>query len=140
MRLCEGSGFRVQGFRGSGFRGSGFRVQRFWVQPRRRQKTSGQIEKETDERRTSNVQHRTSNECILSILKKDLAKRFHPSKFNIRYSIFCGSLFRLAAKVASLVIEKPCHFGVVSYKRRLWPRAPSLIIEETLKKRISNIE
>jgi hypothetical protein len=28
------------------------------------------IEKETDERRTSNVQHRTSNECILSVLKK----------------------------------------------------------------------
>jgi len=25
---------------------------------------------ETDERRTSNVQHRTSNECILSVLKK----------------------------------------------------------------------
>jgi hypothetical protein len=25
--------------------------------------------------------------------KKDFAKRFHPSKFGIRYSIFCGSLF-----------------------------------------------
>jgi hypothetical protein len=33
--------------------------------------------------------------------KKDLAKRFHPSKFDIQYSIFCGSLFRLAAKAAS---------------------------------------
>jgi hypothetical protein len=48
--------------------------------------------------------------------KKDLAKRFHPSKFDIQYSIFCGSLFRPAAKAAGLVIEKPCHFGVVSYK------------------------
>ena len=28
------------------------------------------IGKETDEHRTSNVQHRTPNECILSILKK----------------------------------------------------------------------
>jgi hypothetical protein len=26
--------------------------------------------------------------------KKDFAKRFHPSKFDIRYSIFCGSLFK----------------------------------------------
>jgi hypothetical protein len=33
--------------------------------------------------------------------KKDLAKRFHPSKFDIQYSIFCGSLFRPAAKAAS---------------------------------------
>jgi hypothetical protein len=49
--------------------------------------------------------------------KKDLAKRFHPSKFDIQYSIFCGSLFQPAAKTASLVLEKPCHFGVVSYKR-----------------------
>jgi hypothetical protein len=38
--------------------------------------------------------------------KKDLAKRFHPSKFDIQYSIFCGSLFRPAAKTASLKIEK----------------------------------
>jgi hypothetical protein len=48
--------------------------------------------------------------------KKDLAKRFHPSKFDIQYSIFCGSLCRPAAKAASLVLEKPYHFGVVSYK------------------------
>jgi hypothetical protein len=32
MRLCEGSGFRVQGFRGSGLRVQGFWVQGFWVQ------------------------------------------------------------------------------------------------------------
>ncbi|MGB9437539.1 MAG: hypothetical protein WCB15_06325, partial [Desulfobacterales bacterium] len=36
-------------------------------------------------------------------------------KFNIRYSIFCGSLFNPAAKAASLIIKKPCHFGVVSH-------------------------
>ncbi len=32
-------------------------------------KTASLIERETDEHRTSNVQHRTSNECILSILR-----------------------------------------------------------------------
>jgi hypothetical protein len=40
-----------------------------------------------------NVQHRTSNEGILSVLKKDFAKRFHPSSLVLRHSIFCGSLF-----------------------------------------------
>ena len=61
-----------------------------------------------DERRTSNVQHRTSNECILSILKmterSDSILRYslfviryslfviRYSLFVIRYSIFCGSL------------------------------------------------
>jgi len=48
--------------------------------------------------------------------KKDLAKRFHPSTFDIRYSIFCGSLFSQAAKAANLIIKNPCHFGVVSYE------------------------
>jgi hypothetical protein len=42
--------------------------------------------------------------------KKDLAKRFHPSKFDIQYSIFCGSLFRPAAKVAGLIIKKTVPF------------------------------
>ena len=32
------------------------------------------------------------------------------------------------------------HRDEVSYKHRLWPRASSLIVEETLKKRISNNE
>jgi hypothetical protein len=49
--------------------------------------------------------------------KKDLAKRFHPSKFDTAELVAgCGSLFRPAAKAASLILEKPCHFGVVSYK------------------------
>jgi hypothetical protein len=26
-----------------------------------------------------------------------------------------------AAKAVSLIIKEPCHFGVVSYERRLWP-------------------
>jgi len=34
----------------------------------------------------------------------------------VRYSIFCGSLFSLATKAASLTIKKPCHFGVVSHE------------------------
>jgi hypothetical protein len=42
--------------------------------------------------------------------KQDLAKRFHPSKFDIQYSIFCGSLFRPAAKVAGLIIKKTVPF------------------------------
>ena len=33
-------------------------------------KAAGLIEKETNEHRTLNVQHRTSNECILSVLNK----------------------------------------------------------------------
>jgi hypothetical protein len=33
--------------------------------------------------------------------KKDLAKRFHPSKFDIQYSIFCGSLFSPSASCQS---------------------------------------
>jgi hypothetical protein len=41
--------------------------------------------------------------------------------FDIRYSIFCGSLFNPAAKTASLIIKEPCHFGVVLYKCRRWP-------------------
>ena len=75
-----------------------------------------------------NVEHRTSNierrMNVFSLFKKDLAKRFHPSTFDIRYSIFdsaelvagCGSLFSPAAKAARLIIKKPCHFGVVSHK------------------------
>jgi hypothetical protein len=88
------------------------------VSPAAGQKTACLIEKETDERRTSNVQHRTSNECILSVLKR--FREAIPS-FEIRYSIFCGSLFSPAAKAASLIIKKPCHFGVVSYERSRWP-------------------
>ena len=46
------------------------------------------------------------------------------SKFDIRYSIRLSSSQAavrcsarlLAAKAASLIIKKPCHFGVVSYK------------------------
>jgi len=65
------------------------------------------------EHRTSNIEHRMNVFCLF---KKDFAKRFHPSKFDIRYSIFCGSLFSPATKAASLTIKKPCHFGVVSYE------------------------
>jgi hypothetical protein len=42
--------------------------------------------------------------------KKDLAKRFLLSKFDIQYSIFCGSLFRPAAKAAGLIIKKTVPF------------------------------
>ncbi len=46
--------------------------------------------------------------------KKDFAKRFHPSKFVIRYSaVRC--LIRVI-QATRLIIKKPCHFGVVSYE------------------------
>ena len=47
-------------------------------------KAAGLIEKETNEHRTLNVQHRTSNECILSIIKR--LRTALPS-FEIRYSL-----------------------------------------------------
>jgi len=47
-------------------------------------KTAGLIEKETDERRMT----------VFYLFKKDFAKRFHPSSFVIRHSLFCGSLFQ----------------------------------------------
>jgi hypothetical protein len=68
--INRGSGFKgseVQGSKvpgskvqGSGFKGSGFRVQRFRVlgSALPAKKTAGQIDKETNEHRTSNVQHR----------------------------------------------------------------------------------
>jgi hypothetical protein len=80
------------------------------------QKKADQIEKETDEHRTSNVQHRTSNECILSILKKISRSDsiLRNSIFVIRYSaVRC--LIRVI-QATRLIIKKPCHFGVVSYK------------------------
>jgi len=59
------------------------------------------------EYRIMNIECRISKEGILSIFikKKDRAQRFHPSKFDIRYSIFCGSLFNPAAKAASVIIK-----------------------------------
>jgi len=46
--------------------------------------------------------------------KKDFAKRFHPSAFVIRYSAVRCLI--QAIETAILIIKKPCHFGVVSYK------------------------
>ena len=44
------------------------------------------------------------------------------SIFVIRYSAVRCSARMPAAKAANLIIKKPCHFGVVSYERRLWPK------------------
>ena len=49
-----------------------------------------------------------------TIPKKDFAKRFHPSSFDIRYSAVRCLI--QAIEAASLIIKKPCHFGVVSYE------------------------
>jgi hypothetical protein len=70
--------------------------------------------------------------------KKKLAKRFHPSKFDIQYSIFGGLLFRPAAKVAGLIIKKTVPFW------RSFTRAPPLAasVQSDQKRnfRTSNIE
>jgi hypothetical protein len=86
----------------SGVSVSGIRRCQVSAQPPAK-KTAGLIEKETDERRTSNVQHRTSNECILSVLKKISRSDSIP-----RHSLFCGSLF---------------YFRVVSHELRRWPKS-----------------
>jgi len=79
-----------------------FKVQGFCVATGQKSGRAGLIGKETNEHPTSNVQHRTSNECILSVLKKDFAKRFHPSSLVLRHSIFCGSIFDSPAYDAGL--------------------------------------
>jgi hypothetical protein len=59
-----------------------------------------------------NVEHRTSNierrMNVFCLFQKRLSEAF-PS-FEIRYSIFCGSLFRPAAKEAGLIIKKTVPF------------------------------
>ena len=65
---------------------------------------------------TSNIERPTSNvEWMYSVyFKTDFAKRFHPSKFDIRYSaVRC--LIRVI-QATRLIIKKPYHFGVVSYE------------------------
>ena len=43
----------------------------------------------------------------------DRAQRFNPSKFVIRYSAVRFSARPPVTKAASLIVKKPCHFGVV---------------------------
>jgi len=76
------------------------------------EKTASLIEKETNE-------HRTSNECILSVLKKiSRSDSFlRHSLFDIRYSAVRFSARLSAAKATGLITKKSCHFGVASYKR-----------------------
>jgi hypothetical protein len=78
-----------------------------------------------------NVEHRTSNiERRINVFYL-FKKRFSEAilSFDIRYSIFCGSLFyfrevsyerRLAASVQS--DRKRNFWNVVSYKRSRWPK------------------
>ena len=83
-------------------------------------KTAGQIEKETLKKRISNNECRISKECILSIFKKKMERSdstLRHSLFDIRYSAVRCSVRLPTAKATSLIISKPCHFGVVSYKR-----------------------
>jgi len=59
------------------------------------------------ERRTSNAEHRTSNECILPILKKDCAKRFPPSTFDILRFAFL--LPKVLYEVSGISLQQPTH-------------------------------
>jgi hypothetical protein len=60
-----------------------------------------------------------------------------PSSFVIRYSAVRCLI--QAIETASLIIMKLCHFGVVSYERRFWPKkTASLIGKETDEHRTSN--
>jgi hypothetical protein len=61
-----------------------------------------------------NVEFRMSKECILSFSIKGWSKAI-PS-FEIRYSIFCGSLFNPGDQGGQSNHQNTCHFGVVSYK------------------------
>jgi hypothetical protein len=74
------------------------------------------------EYRISNHEYRMSKECILPIFIK-IYKRLSEAKppfdilrFDIRYSAVRCSARPPAARAASLIIKKPCHFGVVSYE------------------------
>ena len=80
-----------------------------------------------------NVEYRMLKVCMLSILIKRMSKAkpsFVILRFDIRYSAVRCLI--QAIVVGILIIKKPCHFSVVSYERRLWPRASSLIKKETL--------
>jgi hypothetical protein len=44
-------------------------------------------------------------------------KRNFEKRFDIRYSAVRCSAQPRSASVASLIIKKPCHFGVVSYAK-----------------------
>ena len=68
---------------------------------------------QSDRKKTD--EHRTSNECILSVLKK-----ISRSDSILRHSIIDNRYsavrcFIQAIEAASLIIKKPCHFGLVSY-------------------------
>jgi hypothetical protein len=54
--------------------------------------------------------------------KEVRAKRFHPSTFDIEYSIFCGSLFNSGSSIeAADMIAMETSTYEVSYERRRWP-------------------
>jgi len=67
-----------------------------------------------------NNECRISKDCILSILSFKKMERsdstLRNSIFDIRYSAVRCSARLPAAKATSLIINKPCHFGVVSFK------------------------
>jgi hypothetical protein len=79
-------------------------------------KTASLIEKETKVLKIPNLKHHL-------ILK--LGQINHKSQYSMTET---GLEFR---SLAMFHTKKPCHFGVVSYERRCWPRASSLIEKET---------
>ena len=97
--------------------------------------------KETLEKRISNTIERMTKEGILTILQKDRAQRFNPSKFVIRYSAVLRFAFQNRYSYRNpKITHMHTVVNVVSYERRLWSQVSSLIGKETLKKRMTNDE
>jgi hypothetical protein len=87
-----------------------FKLSSFTRAPPLARKAASLIEKETDERPTSNVQHRTSNKCILSVLKKISRSdsNLRHSSFVIRYPAVRCLIQAIVA--GSLIIRKTVPF------------------------------
>jgi hypothetical protein len=74
-------------------------------------------EKANNDYRITNDEGRRNVFCLFY-------KKIERSETTLRHSaVRC---FTQAIDAGSLIIKKPCHFGVVSYERRLWPQASSL--------------
>ena len=64
-----------------------------------------------------NVECRRDVFCLFKKRLSAAKPSFDILRFDIRYSAVRCSARPPAARAASLIIKKPCHFGVVSYER-----------------------
>ena len=73
------------------------------------------------EHRISNIEHRIMYSIYFYKKMERSDSTLRHSIFVIRYSAVRCSARLPAAKAASVIIKKPCHFGVVSYKYQTSP-------------------